>query len=200
MTAKGWMLVMLGVIIGVGLYYAYTNYYAPPAQQVPQYTPPSEIPLASLEETYDYEGTHTSFDFSSDVGSDGSVSAEADEYADITIYNNDTRDAQNVIISLRNSITGKNGLPTALQKDELEAYITITSGYTTRTIYLYKDGKFQNFDLGTIQKNSQVTFRFTIKLKEADPDTFVDGRTYHINLFVIQGNKYYDTIEMVLDT
>lgn len=190
------MLVVLiaGILVGVVGYALYQQYYAPAPAPTPTWQTTQAV--ANLE--YEQEGTE--FDFSAEVLPDGSVADKVTKDYDITIYNNDTRDASNVVITLANTINNRKGLPTELRIDDVIVSVQSQKGYVTETKYLYKDGKFNSLNIGTIPKDSSVTITFLITLDKAPEDTFEDGEEYEIELYVMQGSIAYDTIDFTLIT
>jgi len=200
MSGKLFAIVVACVLVGaVGGIAIYKWYEAGQAEEAPAWTPTEQLPtaVATLEIVQDT----TEFNFSTAIDANGSVSTDAEKTANITIWNNDTRDATNVKISLVNSINGREGLPSALKVDEFEVYIKVSTGYMTKTYYLFKDGEYSDgFDLGTIEKDSNVQIQIGVKVLEADTDTFSDGKSYDMTIYILQGDSAYDMAEFTVLT
>jgi len=188
--------VLIGAVVGIA---GYKWYEAGQEEIPPSWTPTEGVPtaVATLEVVQDT----TEFNFSTAIDANGSVSTDTEKTANITIWNNDTRDATNVEISLVNSINGREGLPSALKVDEFEVYIKVSTGYMTKTYYLFKDGEYSDgFDLGTIEKDSNVQIQIGVKVLEADTDTFSDGKSYDMTIYILQGDSAYDMAEFTVLT
>jgi len=188
--------ILIGAVVGIAIY----KYTAEKEEVTPAWTPTEEVPTAVA--TLDIVQNTTVFNFSTAIDANGSVSTDTEKTATITIWNNDTRDATNVEISLVNDINGREGLPSAL-KDEFEVYIKVSTGYMTKTYYLFKDGQYNpngGFELGTIESNSNVQITIGVKVLEADTDTFSDGKSYDMTIYILQGDSAYDMAEFTVLT
>ena len=196
MFAISMVCILLGAVIGIAVYdwYSKQETEAPPA-----WMPAEKVPTHVA--TLDISQNTTTFNFSSAIDANGSVSSTTEKTATITIWNNDTIDATNIKISLVNSINGREGLPSALKVDEFEVYIKVSTGYMTKTYYLFKDGKYtKGFNLGTIETNSNVQITIGVKVLEADIDTFSDGKSYDMTIYILQGDTAYDMAEFTVLT
>lgn len=188
--------VLIGAVVGIA---GYKWYEQKQIEEQPAWWTPTEQPTAVA--TLDITQDTTVFNFSTAIDANGSVSTDTEKTANITIWNNDTRDATNVKISLVNSINGREGLPSALKVNEFEVYIKVSTGYLTKTVYLFKDGQYTGgFDLGTIEKNSNVQIQIGVKVLEADVDTFSDGKSYDMTIYILQGDSAYDMAEFTVLT
>lgn len=188
--------VLIGAVVGIA---GYKWYEQKQIEEQPAWWTPTEQPTAVA--TLDITQDTTVFNFSTAIDANGSVSTDTEKTANITIWNNDTRDATNVKISLVNSINGREGLPSALKVNEFEVYIKVSTGYLTKTVYLFKDGQYTDgFDLGTIEKNSNVQIQIGVKVLEADVDTFSDGKSYDMTIYILQGDSAYDMAEFTVLT
>lgn len=188
--------VMIGAVVGIA---GYRWYEGRQVTETPEWIPTEEYPTAVA--TLEIVQNTTVFNFTDAIDANGSVSSDAEDTATITIWNNDTRDATNVEISLVNSINGREGLPSALKVDEFEVYIKVSTGYMTKTYYLFKEGQYNNgFDLGTIEKNSNVQITIGVNVLEADVDTFSDDKSYDMTIYILQGDSAYDMAEFTVLT
>jgi len=187
-------MLLLGVIIGsLGMLVAYP--YIFPTEEVPTTTVPTTVPtrVATLDVTIDDANFAN---FSTAIDANGSVSTETSKSANITIYNNDTTDSGSLVISLVNTINGEEGLPNALEIDDVTVKLTVTSGLYTTTKYLFKDGEYTSgFNFGTIEKDSYTTIKVTVTVDACDDDTFTDGKTYNCEFYIIQGTTSYDKVD-----
>jgi len=189
---------LIGAVGGIAVYKWYEERQA---EEAPAWTPTEEAPTAVA--TLDIVQDTTEFNFSTAIDANGSVSTDTEKTANITIWNNDTRDATNIEISLVNDINGREGLPSALKVDEFEVYIKVSTGYLTKTYYLFRDGEYNSnggFDLGTIEKDSNVQIEVGVKVLEADADTFSDGKSYDMTIYILQGDSAYDMAEFTVIT
>jgi len=189
--------ILIGAVVGIAIY----KFTAEKEEVTPAWTPTEEVPTAVA--TLDIVQNTTVFNFSTAIDANGSVSTDTEKTATITIWNNDTRDATNVEISLVNDINGREGLPSALKVDEFEVYIKVSTGYMTKTYYLFKDGQYNpngGFELGTIESNSNVQITIGVKVLEADTDTFSDGKSYDMTIYILQGDSAYDMAEFTVLT
>ena len=200
MSGKLFAIIVACVLVGaVGGIAIYKWYEAGQEEVTPSWTPTEERPTAVA--TLDIVQDTTEFNFTTAIDANGSVSTDTEKTANITIWNNDTRDATNVEISLVNDINGREGLPSALKIDEFEVYLKVSTGYMTKTYYLFRDGDYNDdFDLGTIEKDSNVHIQIGVKVLEADTDTFSDGKSYDMTIYILQGDSAYDIAEFTVLT
>lgn len=157
--------------------------------------------------TLDYTIDDSSFaNFSSEVDVNGSVSADADKTANITIYNNDTDDSAPLTMHLVNSINGREGLPTAIQLDDVTVSVAVQTNTFTKTYNLFggsgQEGDFRanGVDLGVVESNAHGDLEITVTVESCDDNTFNDGETYNCELYFMQGSTSYDEVEWTFTT
>jgi len=202
MEAKGVLLLTLvvGLVIGFagGYYYmqseveeAYQSGYIAGQSVAPTYETPASLSIAFSSGTFDHTST---------VASDGSVSADTDKTDTLTIENTDeSKTANDVRILLYNPVTGKEGLHDNLETDATE--VTITIGGVTYS--LYHDGEYvtDGVPIGDLPAGSSVTATVTFTLEKAVAGTFQDGQTYTCYLYVYQPNaNYADVVSFTVTT
>ena len=202
MEAKGVLLlvsvVMLAIGFAGGYYYmqseveeAYQSGYIAGQSVAPTYETPASLSIAFSSGTFDHTST---------VASDGSVSAETDKTDTLTIENTDeSKTANDVRILLYNPVTGKEGLHDNLETDATE--VTITIGGVTYS--LYHDGEYvtDGVPIGDLPAGSSVTATVTFTLEKAVAGTFQDGQTYTCYLYVYQPNaNYADVVSFTVTT
>ncbi|RLG44458.1 MAG: hypothetical protein DRP18_04865 [Candidatus Aenigmatarchaeota archaeon] len=202
MEAKGVLLLTLvvGLVIGFagGYYYmqekvdeAYQAGYVAGQSVAPTYETPASLSIAFSSGTFDHSST---------VASDGSVSTETDKTDTLTIENTDeSKTASDVRILLYNPVTGKEGLHDNLETDATE--VTITIGGVTYS--LYHDGEYvtDGVPIGDLPAGSSVTATVTFTLEKAVAGTFQDGQTYTCYLYVYQPNaNYADVVSFTVTT
>jgi len=98
----------------------------------------------------------------------------------ITIENIDNEDAK-IKITLVNPKTGEEGLPAELKN----RYFNVFYGFGTYKIYLYNNGYKESKDI-VVPANSVVTLNIGVELEDAPDNTFVDGQTYTMKVFIVQ--------------
>lgn len=182
---------VLGAVVGV---FVGQQYLAPEEEAPTQWQPEEKQPtrVATLDTTID---NSTFADFATAVDSNGSIASDTEKTGTITIYNNDTINSGDLTISLVNTMTGEEGLSDALEIPEVTVKITLTAGTQTVTKYLYKDGSYNDaYDFGTLNKNAYTSVDVTVVGESCDDDTFLDGKTYNCNLYVMQGTSYYEEV------
>jgi len=54
--------------------------------------------------------------------------------------------------------------------------------------------------LGTIETDSNVQITLGVKVLEADTDTFSDGKSYDMTVYILQGDNAYDSVEFTVLT
>ena len=202
MEAKGVLLlvsvVMLAIGFAGGYYYmqseveeAYQSGYIAGQSVAPTYETPASLSIAFSSGTFDHTST---------VASDGSVSADTDKTDTLTIENTDeSKTANDVRILLYNPVTGKEGLHDNLETDATE--VTITIGGVTYS--LYHDGEYvtDGVPIGDLPAGSSVTATVTFTLEKAVAGTFQDGQTYTCYLYVYQPNaNYADVVSFTVTT
>jgi len=191
---------VVGLVIGFagGYYYmqekvdeAYQAGYVAGQSVAPTYETPASLSIAFSSGTFDHSST---------VASDGSVSTETDKTDTLTIENTDeSKTASDVRILLYNPVTGKEGLHDNLETDATE--VTITIGGVTYS--LYHDGEYvtDGVPIGDLPAGSSVTATVTFTLEKAVAGTFQDGQTYTCYLYVYQPNaNYADVVSFTVTT
>jgi len=202
MEAKGVLLLTLvvGLVIGFagGYYYmqekvdeAYQSGYIAGQSVAPSYETPASLSI---------QFETGSFDHSSTVASDGSVSADTDVTDTLTIENTDeSKTASDVKILLYNPVTGKEGLHDNLETDATE--VTITIGGVTYSLYHNGEYVTDGVPIGDLPAGSSVTATITFTLEKAVAGTFQDGQTYTCYLYVYQPNaNYADVVPFTVTT
>ena len=202
MEAKGVMLLVfvVGLLIGVAGTYWYMQDYAEEQYQAgyvagQSIAPTYETP-ASLSASFE-TGT---FDLSSAVASDGSVSTETTVTDNLTIENTDeSKVAKNVKILLYNPVTGKEGLHDNLETDATE--VTITVGGVTYTLYHNGDYVTDGVTIGDLPAGAKIEPKLSVTFEKAVAGTFQDGQTYTCYLYIYQPDaNYADVLSFTVST
>jgi len=142
--------------------------------------------------------SNSTFNFSSVVDTNGSVSTETTISAYVTIENPDDITAEDIYITLYNPLTEKGGLHENLEVEELEAYIS--SGGIEYALY-YNGDYTDGFALGDLASGGKANVTFKITFTEAVAGTFQDGQTYTCYLYVYQKEANYPLpIKFVIKT
>ena len=188
---KGIMVVtiLLTALITAGVMYWWNERTAETAPTVTPTTTPARV--ASLDVNIANENFAN---FSTAIDANGSVSSDTDKSTNITIWNNDTIDSASLYLTLYNTQTGEYGLPDALQIDEVAVKITYSNNFQTVTKYLFKDGKFNPISIGTLESDAYATIQITVSVEQSDDSTFVDGKTYNCEFYILQGSTSYDYV------
>ena len=194
MNKEAWAIVLVAVLL-TGVVTAGGTYWwmQRQAEEAPTFVPtekPTRLP--SLDVVIADEDFAN---FSTDIDANGSVSSDAEKSTNITIYNNDTVDSGTLYLTLYNTQTGEEGLPDALQIDEVIVKITYSSNFQTVTKHLYKDETFKAIKLGTLESDAYARIEITVEVEECDDDTFLDGKTYNCEFYVLQGSTSYEDID-----
>ena len=190
---KGWgVLLVVGVfclLLGAGIGYWWVSEKQPVTEEFEVEEQPTRVA------TLDLAINNSAFaNFSTVIDANGSVSTETSKSATITIWNNDTEDSLPLIISMYNTINGKEGLPDALQNiDGLDIKLTYQNGIATVTKYLVKDGEIQTkgISIGSLEQDAYTQITLTVTVGECTNE-YVDGASYTCTVYVIQGNSYDD--------
>ena len=128
--------------------------------------------------------------FSTAVDANGSVSTETTKSTYITIENPDDITAENVYITMYNSLTDKGGLHENLEVEELEVYVS-AGGLEHALFY---DGDYTDgYPLGDLTSGGKANVTFKVIFKEAVSGTFQDGQTYSCYVYVYQKDANYVT-------
>ena len=133
--------------------------------------------------------TTVTFDFTAEVNASDDVASDAWETDTLTIENIDpTRTARSVYVRLDDPVTGIDGLPTLLEKTELQVYINVTGSSTP----LYKSAAYKLYSIGDIVAGQTVTLTVSVLIQESE-DVFENGKTHDLKLFVYQSTAGYST-------
>jgi len=181
-------ILLTAVIVGGTAYYYWGGEETAPA--VTPTTTPTRV--ANLDMVI---GDSNFANFSTNEDANESVSSDAEKSTNITIYNNDTIDSSNLYLTLYNTQTGEYGLPDALQIDDLTVKITYSNTFQTVTKYLFKDGTFTPISIGSLDSDAYATIQITVGVDQCDDDTFLDGKTYNCEFYVLQGSTAYEYVD-----
>jgi len=193
-----WLVFGLLIGFGIGYYYqqekideAYQSGYVAGQSVAPTYETPASLSASLSSGTFDHTTT---------VASDGSVSSDTDKTDTLTIENTDeSKTASNVKILLYNPVTGKEGLHDNLETDSTE--VTITIGGVTYS--LYHDGEYvtDGVPIGDLPAGASIEATVTFTLEKAVAGTFQDGQTYTCYLYIYQPNaNYADVVSFTVST
>jgi hypothetical protein len=127
----------------------------------------------------------STFDFSANVSSDGS--ATANESTAILTIENDDDSAASIIITAENPKTGTDGIPSGLEN----AYFNVWAGSLSLQKYLFTDGDYTSGAAMTIDADSVVNVYIGCELETAPSGTFADNQTYTMHIYVYQPNANY---------
>jgi len=178
-SRQAWVLLILGILLGAALTYAWVSGQIQSAYQA-GYSAGYSAGAAAAPVTpvqLDISAADTQFNFSDYVASDGSATNTSAEIT-VTIKNVDD-EAANVVVTLKNPATGKEGLPDALEN----SYFNVYAG-----------GLYKNSD-------SVVTITIGCELEDAPAGTFADGQTYTMTVFFYQSAaNYADSLDFSILT
>jgi len=190
---KGWGVVLVVAVFVALLSVGVTYWWMSERQPVTEEFEVEEEPTRVA--TLDLAINNSAFaNFSTAIDANGSVSTETSKGATITIWNNDTQDSLPLIISMYNTINGREGLPDALQNiDGLDIKLTYQNGIATVTKYLVRDGEIQTkgISIGSLEQDAYTQITLTVTVGECTNE-YVDGASYTCTVYVIQGNSYDD--------
>jgi len=144
---------------------------------------PRAVDSASLQA----ELNATTFDFSSTVAADGSVSS--DTSLTLTLYLNNTDDdvvAESLYVTLVNPRTEKEGLHNNLETDSFE--FAVTEGGTTTKLYRQGDYISSGWFYGDLSAGGGIACTIQCTFKSAVAGTFQDGQTYTCYLYGYQAS------------
>jgi len=134
----------------------------------------------------------TTFDFTSAVASDGSVSTATSVTKTLFINNTDDEvDAEDLYIRLVNPRTDNEGFHDNLETDDTK--LGITEGGAT--LYIFKDGDYveDGYFYGDLAAEGELQVTITMTLDSAVAGTFQDGQSYTCSLYVYQAKANYPT-------
>lgn len=181
--------VLLTALVAGGMGYYYRGQTSETPAVAPSTTPTR---VANLDMTI---GNANFANFSANIDANGSVATDADKSTNITIYNNDTIDSSNLYLTLYNTQNGEYGLPDALQIKDLTVKVTYSNAFQTITKYLFKDGKFTPIAIGSLDSNAYAKIQITVHVDQCDDNTFLDGKTYNCEFYVLQGSTAYEYVD-----
>jgi len=155
-----------------------------------RYTIPSDIDMSS---------TDTAFDYSSAVNASDDVATQTwDNITTIQIENKETTGTATVRLTFQ--VTGEDdGLPTALEQNEMQFYIHTSTGDTWLFGSNDWDGDYHSGYTFDIAANSIITVTLASTMDDCN-DVFSDGKTYHIDLYLWQPGVGVGGAGAVLDT
>lgn len=194
MNREAWGIVMVAVLLTAVVAVGGTYWWMErQAEETPTAVPTTTVTrVASLDMTIENE---TFANFSAAIDANGSVSTDAEASTNITIYNNDSIDSGTLYLTFYNEQTTEEGLPDALKIDEVTVKITYASGFQTLTKYLFKDGEFNKINLGSLESEAYATIQITVGVEACDDTTFIDGKTYHCEFYLLQGSTSYEDVD-----
>jgi len=146
------------------------------------------------------EMSDTSIDHSSTVASDGSVSTTTANSVTLYINNTDeTRDAEDLKITLYNPVTDTEGLHDNLETSDTDIYLTTSAGVTSR---LFRNGDYTDgIEIPDLEPESTIEITVYFELEDAVAGTFQDGQTYDCSLYVYQSSAgYSDVVDYTIST
>jgi len=186
----------LGILLGAALTYAWVSGQIQSAYQA-GYSAGYSAGAAAAPVTpvqLDISAADTQFNFSDYVASDGSATNTSAEIT-VTIKNVDD-EAANVVVTLKNPATGKEGLPDALEN----SYFNVYAGGLYKK-YLFIDGEYTSGMAITVDSDSVVTITIGCELEDAPAGTFADGQTYTMTVFFYQSAaNYADSLDFSILT
>lgn len=192
------VLLIVGVCVGVAFTYSYmqglvqsafqAGYgqgYSQASTYLKSVTTPAELEIVASD---------TIFDFSANVRADGSASAGSSTIL-ISIANLESGSPINVAVSTINPLSGKSGIPKALSNEYFNVYAI--GPYKK---YLFYNGEHKGALQVYIDKDSVVELVIGAEILDAPVDTFVDGQSYKLTLYLIQQNNYVESFDLTVLT
>jgi len=157
-----------------------------------------QAPVAVTPANIDFLQTGgTAFDFSAEVAADGSVAAATTKTLAFDIVNKDDTKSANIRILSINPITGDSGIPDGLNNTYFKLFIKENG----KTKYLYTDGKHTDGWPVSLGVAEAVSATLGITLEQAPANTFTDGQTYTITLFIYQeASNYVEKVTYTVTT
>lgn len=192
----GYAIIVAVLFIGAVVGAAVTYFYVQPEEEAA----PTWTPTTVRERAVDITATlnATEFDFSTDVDENGSVSTEATINRTLTITNNDEKTAKDLMITMYNPITQREGLSDYLEVDAFEVYVV---GTTVSNAIFYNGDYIEDtetipttygYNIGNLAPGGTATVTFRIILGTCVDGTFQDGQTYsNQNVYVYQPHSEY---------
>ncbi len=150
----------------------------------------------------------TTFDFTSAVDTNGSVTTKTTVNKTLTITNNDEKAATDVMIAMEGPVTGTDGLSDYLEVAATEVYVV---GDTMSNAIYYNGGYIKNtdtdpttygYEIGDIAPGGSAEVTFRITLDSCVDGTYQDGQTYSDqSLYVYQPNaNFQNTVAFTVTT
>lgn len=144
--------------------------------------------------------TAASFDHTSTVGSDGSVTTEVTVWDTLEIENtDDTRTAGEVKIMLYNPVTDKEGLNDNLETDNTEFAVALSGG----TFKIFDGGDYitGGYEVGDIAPGGSWSLNVSLTLEVAAAGTFQNAQSYTCYLYIYQADAdYSDVVSFTVTT
>lgn len=191
MRGKTLVLVVLVAVLAGGIVALYYNNLLAQkeaeAQALRQALAQQPVPVTVSPANVEFLQTGgTSFDFSATVAADGSVATTTTKELQFDIVNKDNKTA-NVVLTLVNPVTNKEGLPDDLKNNYVNVYITALG----KTKYLFIDGSYTDGYSLTLGVAEAVSGTIGVTFEQAPANTFVDGQTYTMTVFIYQPDANY---------
>ena len=194
-----YLVVVAIVVAGVMAAY-YNGLLAQKDQQIQALTQAlsQQTPTTVTPANIDFVQTGGStFDFSAAVAADGSVAASTTKTLSFDIVNKDDTKSASITILAINPVTNSGGIPDGLNNSYFNLYIEAAG----KTKYLYTEGKYTDgysLDLGVAEAFSGT---LGITLDQAPANTFTDGQTYTLTLFIYQpASNYVEKVTYTVTT
>ena len=202
------ILIGAALIIGAVVGGAFTYWYTAPGEEV---TPSVYYqPSAVTERAADISASlnDTTYNFTSAVDANGSVATAVTIDKTLTITNNDEKTAKDLMITLYNPVTEKEGLSDYLETTAFKVYV-ISGGMSNAIFY---DGDYitdtttspttYGYNIGNLAPGGSVTLTVRIVFDTCVDGTFQDGQTYsNQNLYVYQPHSQYaNTVSFTVET
>lgn len=188
---------LVGTLIGVGTGYWYRQTEVDDAftegMEYQESVTPEAITPASLLCSFADGAEAVAID------ADGGVDVEDTDTDVLTIENTDeSRDATDLTLMLKNEVTDKEGLHDNLETDAFEVSVTI-GGVTSK---LYHDGDYTDgVVIGDLTAGGEIAITVTWTAETCVAGTFQDGQTYNCGLYVYQPDaNYVDTVAFTVST
>ena len=191
--AKTLALVVVVAILAVGLTAAYySNLLAQKeAENQALRQQIAEKPITVSPANIDFVQTGgATFDFSAVVAADGSVATTTTKELQFDIINKDNKSA-NIVLTLKNVLTNKEGLPNDLDSGNAKDYVDVYIKVNGKTKYLFTNGAYTDGYSFTLGVAEALSGTLGVTFKQAPANTFVDGQTYTMTLFIYQPDANY---------
>jgi len=127
------------------------------------------------------------WDFSAAVASDGSVAADASDDVTLTITHKGTEEISNLRITMRDPVTGSEGIPTDLEIASFEVYVKTD----TSLIPIYKGAEYLSFTKPLTVPGEVISIVIRAQVLKSPAGTFKDNQSYSTTLYVYQPDADY---------